>query len=279
MALWNGLFHHATPWNDDPTRSAIWNRGAYLVNHVGNCGGCHTPRNVLGAEQLTEHHLRGTFTDGWEAPALDAFNRAPIAWTEGEFYSYLRQGHSIQHGAAAGPMASVVRAMTPAPDSDIRAIAHYLASLQDSSHSPRQEQTSDLIARAAQGAPLPGAAQRQFEGSCGGCHYDGSSNHLLGQNLPLALNTNLYSDRPDNLIRIILDGIQSPASVDSGFMPGFRGIMTDRQLTELLQWMRQRFAPGQRPWENLAQSVARVRVESANQLTNSTGELARKPPL
>jgi nicotinate dehydrogenase subunit B len=87
---------------------------------------------------------------------------------------------------------------------------------------------------------------------------------LLGQNLPLALNTNLYSDRPDNLIRIILDGIQAPASVDSGFMPGFRDIMTDRQLTELIQWMRQRFAPGQRPWENLAQSVARVRVESAN---------------
>jgi len=78
------------------------------------------------------------------------------------------------------------------------------------------------------------------------------------------LNTNLYSDRPDNLIRIILDGIQAPASVDSGFMPGFRDIMTDRQLTELIQWMRQRFAPGQRPWENLAQSVARVRVESAN---------------
>ena len=262
MALWNGLFHRATPWNDDPTRSATWNRGAYLVNHVGNCGGCHTPRNVLGAEQQTEHYLRGTLTDGWEAPALDAFNRAPIAWTEGEFYSYLRHGHSAQHGAAAGPMASVVRAMTPAPDADIRAIAHYLASLQDSSHSPRQEQTSDLIARAAQGAPLPGAAQRQFEGSCGGCHYDGSSNHLLGQNLPLALNTNLYSDRPDNLIRIILDGIQSPASVDSGFMPAFRDVMTDRQLTELIQWMRQRFAPGQRPWEDLAQAVPRVRVES-----------------
>jgi nicotinate dehydrogenase subunit B len=263
MALWNGVFHRAVPWNDDPERNALWNRGAYLVNHVGNCGGCHTPRNPLGAEQQTEHYLRGALNDGWEAPALDALSRAPIAWTEDEFYQYLRQGHSRQHGAAAGPMASVVRAMGPAPDADIRSIAHYLASLQGGER-PVKGQVKDLIALAAEGAPLPGRAQRQFEGSCGGCHYDGSSNHLLGQNLPLALNTNLYSDRPDNLIRIILDGIQAPASVDSGFMPGFREIMTDRQLTELIQWMRQRFAPGQHPWENLAQSVARVRVESAN---------------
>jgi nicotinate dehydrogenase subunit B len=151
--------------------------------------------------------------------------------------------------------------MSPAPDADIRAIAHYLASLQDGERTPRKEQANDLIARAAQGAPLPGPAQRQFEGSCGGCHYDGSANHLLGQNLPLALNTNLYSDRPDNLIRIILDGIQAPASVDSGFMPGFRDSISNRQLTDLIQWMRKRFAPGQRPWENLQQAVQRVRAE------------------
>ncbi|NBT79125.1 MAG: aldehyde dehydrogenase, partial [Betaproteobacteria bacterium] len=261
MALWNGLFHHAVPWNDDPARSALWNRGAYLVNQVGNCGGCHTPRNALGAEQQTERHLRGALTGGWEAPALDALSQAPIAWTENEFYQYLRQGHSRDHGAAAGPMASVVRAMSPAPDADIRAIAHYLASLQDGERTPRKEQANDLIAGAAQGAPFPGPAQRQFEGSCGGCHYDGSANHLLGQNLPLALNTNLYSDRPDNLIRIILDGIQAPASVDSGFMPGFRDSISDRQLTDLIQWMRKRFAPGQRPWENLQQAVQRVRAE------------------
>jgi hypothetical protein len=55
--------------------------------------------------------------------------------------------------------------------------------------------------------------------------------------------------------------------------------MTDRRLTDLIQWMRQRFAPGERPWENLEQSIARVRVESANQAASATGELAKKPPL
>ena len=189
--------------------------------------------------------------------------RHPFAWTDDAFYQYLRHGHSRHHGAAAGPMASVVRAMEPAPDTDVRAIAHYLASLQHGERS-QSAQVEALIARAAQGAPLPGPAQRQFEGSCGGCHYDGSANHLLGQNLPLALNTNLYSDRPDNLIRIILDGIQAPASVNSGFMPGFRDSISDRQLTDLIQWMRKRFAPRQRPWENLEQAVQRVRVESLN---------------
>jgi nicotinate dehydrogenase subunit B len=278
MALWNGLYHHTAPWNDDPMRSALWNRGAYLVNQVGNCGGCHTPRNTLGAEQQTKQYLRGALTDGWEAPALDALSQAPVAWTEDAFYQYLRQGYSRDHGAAAGPMASVVRAMGPAPDADIRAMAHYLSTLQ-SGERAAEDQAKNLIAQAAQGAPLPGAAQRKFEGSCGGCHDDGAASHALGQHVPLALNTNLYSDRPDNLIRIILDGIQAPASVEAGFMPGFRDSMTDRQLSDLIQWMRQRFAPGQRPWENLAQAVARVRAESASQPTHSTGELAKKPPL
>jgi len=285
MALWNGLFHRARPSDTDPARSALWNRGAYLVNHVANCGGCHTPRNVLGAERSTEAYLRGALTDGWEAPALDALNRAPIAWTEDEFYRYLRQGHTRHHGVAAGPMAGIVRELGPVPDEDLRAIAHYLEDLGGQPRSSEGERTAQaraLVERAVRQAPLPGAVQRQFEGSCGGCHHEGASTHVLGQNLPLALNSNLYSERPDNLIRIILDGIQAPPSVEAGFMPGFRDSMTEAQLTELVAWMRRRFAPGQAPWADLAKTVRRIRQASDPALDHrgsSTGELARKPPL
>jgi len=285
MALWNGLFHQAAPLATDPARSALWNRGAYLVNHVANCGGCHTPRNAMGAERNTTAYLRGARNDGWDAPALDALNRAPIAWTEAAFYSYLRQGHTQNHGAAAGPMAGIVRELSPVPDEDLQAIAHYLASLGGQQRTREGElaaQSQALVARAVRQAPPPGVVQRQFEGSCGGCHHEGTLTHVFGQNLPLALNTNLYSEQPDNLIRIILDGIQAPPSVETGFMPGFRDSLTEAQLTELVQWMRLRFAPGQAPWANLADTVRRIREEPMrpfDQGVSSTGELARKPPL
>jgi mono/diheme cytochrome c family protein len=71
VAGWNLLFLRPGPWQPDPTRSAEWNRGAYLVEAVGHCGACHTPRNALGAERGNDA-LAGGDAEGWLAPALDA---------------------------------------------------------------------------------------------------------------------------------------------------------------------------------------------------------------
>src|ERR1700733_1505308 len=51
LAGWNALFHNSEPFTPDPKQSAMWNRGAYLVEALGHCGGCHSPRNALGAEK------------------------------------------------------------------------------------------------------------------------------------------------------------------------------------------------------------------------------------
>jgi nicotinate dehydrogenase subunit B len=59
MAAWNALFHDATPFQPEPTQSAEWNRGAYLVNGLGHCSACHTPRNSLGAERGGPAFLAG----------------------------------------------------------------------------------------------------------------------------------------------------------------------------------------------------------------------------
>jgi len=53
MAGWNALFHRADVFEADPTKPAMWNRGAYLVEGLGHCGACHSPRNALGAEKQT----------------------------------------------------------------------------------------------------------------------------------------------------------------------------------------------------------------------------------
>jgi len=270
MAGWNALFHDATPWKPDPARPPEWNRGAYLVQGVGHCGACHTPRNALGAEKGGAAFLSGALIDGWEAPALTALSKAPVPWSAESLYGYLRHGHSPQHGSASGPMAPVVRELAHLPDDDIRAMATYLASFNQATEpaadAPQARATSAraAVAQAAALAPQPGPAQRLFNGACAACHHDGDGPRLLGVNIPLALNSNLHSDRPDNLLQVLVHGIREPASRDIGFMPAFGSALSDAQITELAHYLRQRYAPGRPAWNDVPAALARVRVGPAH---------------
>ena len=258
MALWNALHLQSGPVASDAARSALWNRGAYLVNGLGHCGACHTERDALGAERRSSSYLGGAVLQGWEAPALGALSQAPLPWTEDQLVRYLQRGHDTLHGMAGGPMAPVVRGLALAPVDDVRAIAHYLVSLQ--THRARPDAATLLARSREQAALLRGPAQRLFESACGACHHDGDGPELVGLNAPLALNPNLHSARPDNLLRTIVDGIQDPAFIDIGHMPAFRYALSDAQIAELAAYMRQRFAPGQPPWSDLAAAAARARV-------------------
>lgn len=46
------LFFRSGRYQPDPAKGPEWNRGAYLAESLSDCGGCHTPRNSLGAEKL-----------------------------------------------------------------------------------------------------------------------------------------------------------------------------------------------------------------------------------
>jgi nicotinate dehydrogenase subunit B len=268
MAWWNALHLQSGPLPVDAAPSALtsnsaptalWNRGAYLVNGLGHCGACHTERDALGAERKTSAYLGGAVAQGWEAPALGALSQSPLPWTEDQLVRYLQRGHDTLHGMAGGPMTPVVRGLAQLPIDDVRAIAHYLVSLQSDRAAP---DAATLVARSReQGATLRGPAQRMFESACGACHHDGDGPELTGLNAPLALNPNLHSARPDNLLRTILDGIQDPAVIEIGHMPAFRHALNDAQIAELAAYMRQRFAPGQPPWQDLAGAVARARAQ------------------
>ncbi|MEJ8816166.1 molybdopterin cofactor-binding domain-containing protein [Variovorax ureilyticus] len=264
MAGWNALFHDPSPMRPVATKSAEWNRGAYLVNGLGHCGACHTPRNALGAEQGGAAFLSGAMVEGWEAPALTSLARSAVPWTADALYGYLRNGHARDHGIAGGPMGEVVRELAAVLDSDIRAMATYLASFNPRlSDEAATAQAQHAVARAAAGqGQLLGTGQRMFEGACAACHHDGDGPTLLGVNTPLALNSNLTSARPDNLLRTILGGVREPASRDIGFMPAFREVLDDAQIAELAGYMRARFAPQEPAWQDLRGSVARVRAAS-----------------
>ncbi|MBS0344052.1 MAG: cytochrome c, partial [Proteobacteria bacterium] len=96
-------------------------------------------------------------------------------------------------------------------------------------------------------------------GACAACHHDGNGPKLLGVNTPLALNSQLTSAQPDNLLRTILEGVREPASKDIGFMPSFADALDDRQIAELAQYMRARFAPQEPAWSGLPQKVRDAR--------------------
>ncbi len=272
LAAWNGWFHDPTPSRPEPAQTAEWNRGAYLVNGLGHCGACHTPRNALGAERADAgSFLAGAMVDGWQAPALTSVaSNAPIAWSADAFYDYLRHGHSREHGAALGPMAPVVRELRRVPDADIRAMAIYLASFneQPQAASAGAGAAAQVVQAAAttSAAAQPGPGQRLFDNACAACHHDGDGPKLLGVNTPLALSSKLHSDRPDNLIHTILDGVQQPPGLEVGFMAGFRDALDDAQIEQLARYMRARFAPQQPAWRELGATVTQMRAAAGERV-------------
>ncbi|MDB5544748.1 MAG: Isoquinoline 1oxidoreductase beta subunit [Hyphomicrobiales bacterium] len=264
MALWNTMFHKATTFTPDAARSVLWNRGAYLVEGLGHCSACHSPRNALGAEESGKFHLVGGMVDGWAAPALNALSRAPIAWDETAFYDYLRTGFSPAHGAAAGPMGPVVAELKDLPDDDIRAMAHYLASLgpQTVASTDTAAAVAKLDAAASVRARMPASyvGARIFDGACAVCHEQGRGPTLFGVKPSLAVNTAVHSDEADTLVRVILEGIRVPGLGELGVMPSFQHHLDDAQITELATYIRARFAPDKEAWADLSGTVGRIRA-------------------
>jgi nicotinate dehydrogenase subunit B len=259
MAGWNALFHQAGAFEADATQSASWNRGAYLVEGFGHCGACHSPRNAFGAEKA-EAYLAGGFAEGWEAPPLTSLSRAPIPWSEDELFAYLRSGESRFHGVAAGPMAPVVKELAGLPDQDIRAMAVYLSSFNEKAISrPDQNALAAKLESATSTRAVSASAMgaRLYEGACAVCHRVGGA-PLFGSRPSLALNSNLHSAVPDNLIQVILHGIAAPVSSDLGYMPGFKDSLSTDQVTELVSYLRQQFAPGKPPWDDVHATVNRA---------------------
>jgi nicotinate dehydrogenase subunit B len=264
MAGWNALFHSSTTFAPVTTQSAAWNRGAYLVEGLGHCGACHSPRNALGAEKA-EAYLAGGLAEGWEAPPLTSLSQAPIPWSEDELFAYLRSGESRFHGVAAGPMAPVVKELAALPDDDIRAMAVYLGSFNGKPIGKAEQEAlaaklETSTTTQAVSASSPGA--RLYDGACAVCHEVGGA-PLFGSRPSLALNSNLHSAAPDNLIQVILHGIAAPASSDLGYMPGFKDSFNDRQIAELVSWLRRQFAPDKPPWTGIDAAVGRLRQATA----------------
>jgi mono/diheme cytochrome c family protein len=251
VGFWKSRYFERGVYQPDASKSAEWNRGAYLVQGLGHCGACHTPRNALGAEKKDEAFAGGE-VEGWHAPALNARSPSPVPWTVDALHAYLRTGIAEQHAQSAGPMQEVVHDLSQASDEALRAIATYTASLDTRSDDERRRATQAAVARARSAVAQRGNAI--YDGSCADCHNRGRGQE--GGALELPLGTALTVPTPRNLAYIIRDGIEPRPGERGAWMPAFKGMLTDEQLTDLLNYLRA--LSGQPAWPDVAGEVRKI---------------------
>ena len=140
LGVWRALFFTPGTFAPGPVQSAEWNRGAYLVNGLGHCAACHTPRNALGASRQAQAFSGGLIpVQNWYAPALNVAAEAGVAhWPVEDVVALLKTGVAPQ-GSVTGPMAEVVfRSTQYLNDADAQAIAVYLRALPSGTSPPQK---------------------------------------------------------------------------------------------------------------------------------------------
>jgi len=263
---WKILFFRSGRYGADPSKSNEWNRGAYLAEAVADCSGCHTPRNVLGAEE-TNNPYAGYDIDGWIAPPLTAANPSPIPWSEKELFEYLRTGASPLHGATAATMTEVIRdslALPIVPDSDVRAIAVYFA---DMDHANARVAGVDPTTREAVATSSLGSGQENdsdadlYASACISCHYNAGPGPLVARP-ELSLTSALTLPEPTNFIQSVLKGVGDTGGAPGLVMPEYGSSLGNGEIARLAAYLR-RTRTKSPPWTNLEKKVAAIRRASA----------------
>lgn len=134
---WKLLFLDGAGFRPEPTRSAEWNRGAYLVEGPGHCAECHSPRNPLGGIVADRRYGGGIEPDGKKSvPNITPHKDGIGPWSRGEHASFLKTGETPGFLTVGGSMGSVIKNMAELSDADRGAMAEYLMTLPPVSGKP-----------------------------------------------------------------------------------------------------------------------------------------------
>lgn len=271
IAGWKLLFLRRGTYQPDTTKNAEWNRGAYLVEGLAHCGACHTPRNALGAERASAPFAGGD-VDNWHAYAINAQSPSPVPWDADALFIYLRDGWHPDHGVARGPMARVVSNLSSVPESELRAIAAYMADQFGAPTPDRKRRGDEVLAQAKSPATQPAGADVAgasiYAAACAGCHE--TSRPLPYGGVSLGLSTAISSPDARNAANIVLSGVPPVEGERSPIMPGFAASMNDRQIAALLTYLRARFS-NQPTWTGIEKTIADARNTQAVFLQTSAG--------
>lgn len=267
---WKILFFRSGKFQTNSSKSAEWNRGAYLANALSDCSGCHTPRNALGAEE-SKHPYAGWLIEGWIAPALTDASPSPVPWTQEELFTYLRTGVTPLHGATGSTMTLVIRdalALPVVPDSDIRALGLYFSEMNNAS-----ARANDIDAATQQALAISSFGRDQeydpeanlYASACMSCHYNRAPTPLATRP-ELALNSSLTLSEPTNFIQVVLNGVSSTETDNNSegaaglVMPAYESSLTDAEIARLAAYLR-RTRTKLPPWNDLEKKVAAIRRE------------------
>lgn len=260
LSIWNSLFLDQTAFKVDSTKSAHWNRGAYLAQSLGHCGSCHTPRGLFFQEKTMDHngsagqdYLAGFTFDAWHAVNLRDL------WTVPETVRFLKTGRN-SFGAAAGSMTEVIYHSTQHfSDADLVSLAEYFKSL--------PAPAGSIDAKSA-GVYRPVSADNLYKtrGGLGYVQFCSTCHRRDGRGVgeifpPLAQNSSVQSKDPTSLIHIVLSGWESAKTQHSprAFgMPEYSRL-SDAEIAEILSFVRTQW--GNQATVISADDVKKVRAE------------------
>jgi mono/diheme cytochrome c family protein len=271
LAVWNFIFVDDDPYEEKSDQSAAWNRGAYLVQGLGHCGACHTPRGWAMQESALDESgdefLSGAELDHWYATSINGdINSGLGRWSEDDIVESLKYGHN-QFGNVTGTMVEVVNNSTHhMTDEDLNAIAEYLKSLPAVAE---QGQTpyayNDATTQTLRALDYSVSGALTYSQSCAACHQlDG--NGQSPYHPPLAGNPVIMDPDPSSLINITLNGSlrvitdDIPNRYDMVF---FRDLLSDQQIAEVLTYIRS-------GWGNNAAAVTVEDVAAMRDATDPT---------
>lgn len=258
LAVWRSLFFEPSPFQADKTQTAEWNRGAYLVQGLGHCAACHSPRNTLGASGAVNDLSGGLMpVANWYAPDLTRDAETGMASTPlPEIMRLLRTGAS-NTAQTSGPMGEVVQhSLQHLKETDLQAMAVYLQSRAQSTSQPAPAKAQP--ARISLQVATLGA--QVYENQCLQCHGEQGQGMKTasGEVAYPALTGNravLLND-PTNLVQLVLYGGYGPATQGHprpfGMPPAVLDLQ-DRDIAAVLTHLRTR-------WGNQAPEVTPLQV-------------------
>lgn len=237
LGAWKMLFFTNSRFATDASKSAQWNRGAYLVEALGHCGACHSPRNFLGAERASLALTGGSYFDtipGGQTRPWSAVNLTPAPsglgpWSVDDIKAYLKTGLNT-YATSFGPMNDVIANSTRhLADADLHAIAAYLKGL------PPQEQ--DAGPQADDDVLREGEALYSIH--CATCHLP-TGQGAIETGPSLVGNPVVQASDAASLINVILFGPELPASppVQRTRMEPYDGKLSDAEIAALTSFLR-----------------------------------------
>ena len=246
MMFWNALFKPSHRFRPNADQSADWNRGAYLVEALGHCGDCHTPRNILFGLN-NKRKFAGALIQGWKAYNITPDLHWGIgSWSDEQLEGYLSIGHAEGRGSAGGPMSEVVdNSLRYLTEPDIKAIATYLKSV------PANGDGTDVAAAltptvAREVSEHPASSQESgyglhvFEGACIGCHqFDGKG--AASNYASLSGSRTANDPTGTNATQALIGGTHLGFAKTAGFMPNFGDGYSDLEIAAVVNYLTGRF--------------------------------------